>query len=1049
MNHARYSLLSWGFIFCFPVMISCVSSGSSQNETESSDPELTNQQEISENNESYNVDEDSFLSENSEKSTDKGSDQVYQNDPFSEENINFNEDTNFYSENDQTLPPDKTNHPDQVRDYKTNKETMDHNQHENKMGLSSGNHEEINPEQPISSSTLSWIGYDFRQKENQVRIEMITIGAPLFDIRQETNKAGQPELIVQFQNTTLRKKLTKSINSSEFLSPVAYIRSRYLKPSNNTEVILTLRDNVQPSLYSDDGNILLIFNIPEKYQGNFTLSDEPVGQATLLSDADILPVILEGSVRPGSFKRKNSQISHQNLKDADHNQHNTESKNENLQADPDTTQENRIPVSSDNHTIENPYENPLTHNQNNHDNDENNNYDNDENNNYDNDENNNYDNDENENTNGDNFDNDQAFIIKTYHFFNVAQDGPDNNFDIPDDIFLNNETFSNQNIKTPEETSNNIKENPAIKQNNAINNNLNEAKTSNKPTEPMDSAEPKNIDLSGTEIEGSDEASAKTSSQMQPVSMEFKGATLKEVIRAFSIENNVNFIFPEDVGNQKVYLSFNHVPWDQALQAILETHSLGISKLNGNVIRIDSLKTLDQEKKDLEKVRESASRIIPTKVLVVRLSYAKSEDVAKVIKTMLESHSHDKRTKVEADPRTNSVIVEAIPSALSKIKALVTRIDLQTPQVKIDTKIIEVLSNDNLALGINWATPFRSDQSRGLGFGNLAFPNQIYSAFSIDTGINPNSLANRTSADLHLGSINNLFELDIRLRMAEQQNKIKSLQNNSVVVLDNEKAETKVGEIVYNSIPIGNGDNRLSSVEYALMLNVTPHITADGAIQMEIGIEHSSAVPNQTKEVPDKNMRKLETKMLRENGETAVIGGIYRTEYTESYLGVPFLSSIPLLGVLFRSATHSESRRELIVLVTPTVINSDKSLAQTNEATLQTMTGENFQNEADTTNQNPFIAKNINESGNNVSNNTEGEILNQNAQTQNSGQNSSELNLSEDDFLSENGEADTIDTFAENNIPDSETEGNQSQYNAPSNAENTQINTQEDPELEE
>ena len=783
-------------------------------------------------------------------------------------------------------------------------------------------------------NVLWWLGLDFRESESMVKVEMVTIGKPIYKFSQLQNPAGQPELPIKFLEAKMRKKLKRPIDASEFLSPVAYIRTKYHSEDDSTDVIITLRDAVKPELFSHDGNILLNFKIPDRYFGNNEVGQTPGGEVEVLGDADITPVLLAGSIGPDGYDPvgvsdgldsyvDDTGENQDNFGNEEYNDNNSNFDNNNNQTgESDFDQYNDF--SQDGYSVEND--------SNDNDYDDNNNNENDEN--YDNE---NYDD---ENYNAMNKTLWREYDIKSLSLFAVAQDDFENNYAEGD--YYDNEPYEGQNGQDGGDDvfnnsdgnqfdngldQNNQAENEDINTSNLDNENSNNL-FDNQGADGEDYENYDNVDLSGEETEGQDQAVEARSQALQPISMNFKGANLKEVIRTFSSENGVNFIFPQDVGGEKVDLSFTNVPWDQALQAVLETHSLGLSKLDGDVIRIDRLSTLDKEKKELEKVRESASRLIPTKVLIVRLSYANAADVVKVVTSMLESYKHDKRTRVEADARTNSVIVEAIPTALSKIKALINRVDLQTPQVKVDTRIVEVLKNDNLQLGINWAMPMRTDQSRGLGLGNLVFPNQMYSAFSVDTGIEPASLSNRSAIDLHFGSIGNLFELDIRLRMAEQQNQVRSLQNNSIVVLDNEKAETKVGQIIYQPIPVGNGEDRLTDVEYALKLTVTPHITADGAVQMDIEVENSSAIAS-NKAIPDKNTRVIKTKLLRENGQTAVIGGVYTTEYTHEYSGVPFLSSIPILGVFFRRKTNQESKRELIIMVTPTVINSDRSLSET------------------------------------------------------------------------------------------------------------------------
>jgi type IV pilus assembly protein PilQ len=422
--------------------------------------------------------------------------------------------------------------------------------------------------------------------------------------------------------------------------------------------------------------------------------------------------------------------------------------------------------------------------------------------------------------------------------------------------------------------------------------------------------------------------SAQISSQMIPKSgpeiLEFSGANLRDVVKTLSNENKVNFILPESLANQKVYMTLRNVGWKDALKAVLEAYSLGMIELEGGVIRIDSLSMIEKERTDTGKVKIQEILQMPTQVRVMRLSYSKAQEIVKIVQSLLTSSSFDKRVKVEVDQRTNSLIVEATEHDLKKIETLIHVLDLETPQVKIETRVIEVLKNIDQFLGINWSMPFNYDQGRGLGFGNLIFPNYILSAFSVDTGARKHDTGGQ--GDVHIGSLNNVTNIDARVRMTEDSKLSRNLQNNSVLVLDHEPARIEVGlEQYYPSEATDSSGKRsttLASVKYILALDVTPHITADQSVNMALNIEHSSPVGTSTGIPPNKQLRTVKTSMLRKSGETAVIGGLYTTEVSKQRNGMPFLSKIPLVGFLFQSSGLIDNRRELIIMVTPTVVSS-------------------------------------------------------------------------------------------------------------------------------
>lgn len=410
------------------------------------------------------------------------------------------------------------------------------------------------------------------------------------------------------------------------------------------------------------------------------------------------------------------------------------------------------------------------------------------------------------------------------------------------------------------------------------------------------------------------------SDSVQPVSIDFKGAAIKDVLQTLSKENHSNFVFPDDIGEKKVFISLRNTPWNQALNAILDTYGLGMVPLKGGVLRIDTLERLNGEKKNIEQIRKNGSILQPTKVMIFRLSYASSDKIIKMIQEMLPALKYDDRIKVQSDERTNSVVVEATLPDLEKVRRIVEKIDLRTPQVKIDIRVLEILKKVDKFLGVNWGGPIRYDHSRGLGFGNMVFPNSATSAFSVDTKAFANA-TNGVAFDTHLGSLNNIFELDLRLRMAELASYTRGLQNTNVTVLDNQSASIEAGTEDYFSVPVGLNDNRLSSVKSTLLLKVKPHITADGSVQMNIHISRDSPkdLANDKASV-SKNITNLETDLLRKSGETAVIGGLYSTSLIRTETGVPFFSSIPILGALFRSKGTTEDKHELMILVTPVIV---------------------------------------------------------------------------------------------------------------------------------
>ncbi len=395
-------------------------------------------------------------------------------------------------------------------------------------------------------------------------------------------------------------------------------------------------------------------------------------------------------------------------------------------------------------------------------------------------------------------------------------------------------------------------------------------------------------------------------------------------------ESGINFIISPDAGAKKTSISLKNVAWDVALKAVLESNRLGMQEIAPGLVRIDFLKTFTEDRDAEQKARQATEALNPTKVLVMPLNYAKAEDAAKLAQAMMpkvtdptnaaERRNID-RFKVQADPRSNSVIVEATPNVLSTIKVLLERLDAQTPQVRIASRLVEITNDATDGLGVAFNTPFSMDPGRGLGFGTLPFPNSLTSQFSVDPG---GAATPGGTAAIRLGSINNLIALDLKLRAYETRKKAETLQNQDVVVQDNEKAVVSAGSTDYFTTAGGVGTaGTIVPIDYVLSLNVTPHITADGSVQMKLEIKGDS--PNKSDTAggqASKNSRSLTTTLLKKSGETAVIGGLYSSQVSKTNLAVPFFSKLPIIGALFRSVDNSDSKKDLLIMVTPTIVGS-------------------------------------------------------------------------------------------------------------------------------
>ena len=406
------------------------------------------------------------------------------------------------------------------------------------------------------------------------------------------------------------------------------------------------------------------------------------------------------------------------------------------------------------------------------------------------------------------------------------------------------------------------------------------------------------------------------------ISLDFKNVDIADVLRLIAEVSELNVIAGDEV-NGKVTVRLVDVPWDQALDVVLLTKGLGFMRV-GNILRIAPAVQIQQEAEMRLQERRSKERLEDLIVKLQPVNYADVGQVAGMVEQLLTPD----RGTVTADERTSTLIIKDIPSVIAEATALIKAIDTQTPQVLIEAKIVEANLDFSREFGAVWAlganpdampnnwffTPNSNDPRR-----MSAFPNSPITG--IGSSLNPLT-ANPTGLLNMTGSIlNDTFNVDLQLQAAEINGDGKVISSPRIVTLDNSKASIEQGV----SIPFQtfeNGDAQLEFVDAVLKLEVTPHITANKSIIMKISVKRNA--PDNTvftltgSPAIAKNQVKTET--LVKDGQTLVLGGIYVIADSNRQSRVPYLHKIPLLGAMFRSDEVSDSRKELLIFVTPTII---------------------------------------------------------------------------------------------------------------------------------
>lgn len=441
-----------------------------------------------------------------------------------------------------------------------------------------------------------------------------------------------------------------------------------------------------------------------------------------------------------------------------------------------------------------------------------------------------------------------------------------------------------------------------------------------------------NVDLSSSKILSSQSLqeflSGNTQFYGKKISIEMNNMEVKDALKFIMEESGANMVISDEIKGT-ISLKLRQVPWDQALVVLMRAKKLGYAR-QGSVLRISTLEDLKKEEDDANKMAKEKQVVEPLKVRVFPISYAKVEDLEKRLKDFLTPE----RGKIAGDPRTSSLIVTDLEEVLNRIDKLVRSLDVQPPQVMIEGKIIEASEEFNRSIGINWGFDGEPMTLRRTSKGPLNLQPTLRIAPTVTSGAG--NLGNPFNFNMTLGRLDFLGNLDATLLLNERDNKIKIISSPRVVTLTNEPAKiSQVTQIPIRKVTVNQNAPSVVGFEFkdlTLSLDVTPQVTGDSSIVMKVKVKREiagSAIDVQN-EAFSVNTREADTKVLVRNGETTVIGGVYQSDVADADTGVPVLKDIPFIGRLFKQSTTRRSKNELLIFLTPRILNPiDTSVAPT------------------------------------------------------------------------------------------------------------------------
>jgi len=403
------------------------------------------------------------------------------------------------------------------------------------------------------------------------------------------------------------------------------------------------------------------------------------------------------------------------------------------------------------------------------------------------------------------------------------------------------------------------------------------------------------------------------------ISLNFQDIPVRTVLQIIADYNGFNLVTSDSVSGN-VTLRLDGVPWDQALDIILKVKGLD-KRMEGNILMVAPSDELSaREARDLQ-AKQQVAELAPLYSEYVQVNYAKATDFAELIKND-DNSILSTRGSVSVDERTNTLLIRDTAKSIEDIKRMVNVLDIPVRQVIIESRMVTVKDSINEELGIRWGVTDTDGEYSGAG--------TLEGANSAGTGVVPN-LADRLNVNLPVanpaGSI--AFQvarladgtiLDLELSAMEKENKGEIIASPRITTANQKEAYIEQGvEIPYQEAS-SSGATSTQFKKAVLSLTVTPHITPDDRIILDLVVTQDTVSDVQNGQAPAIDTQRIGTQVLVNNGETIVLGGIYQQAIISTVSKVPVLGDIPYFGWMFRNSNNFNEKKELLIFVTPRIV---------------------------------------------------------------------------------------------------------------------------------
>jgi len=403
------------------------------------------------------------------------------------------------------------------------------------------------------------------------------------------------------------------------------------------------------------------------------------------------------------------------------------------------------------------------------------------------------------------------------------------------------------------------------------------------------------------------------------ISVNVKNVAVTDILKMIADTSGFNIFIDESVASKPpMTLSLIDIPWDEALDTVLMINKLSASKYN-NILTITTIEKALEAKGKVEEEEKKLKVQEPLVTKVFSINYAKPTDIV----TILADYKSEDRGKITIEQRTNKLIVKDTVSNVERMKKIIELIDTATPQILIESKIVEINENHTKDIGLGGIS-FQYNPLSYISGAGTDSPKPGFTVNTIPTGTGSTVLTFGVDVIRRLGNLN------MSLKLLETQSKAKIISSPRIITQNNQSASiSSSASVPYQTSSVSGGvaSNSWSTASASTNLSVTPSVNNNGSIALSVSVNKSSFGGRADNTAPpDQNSNSITTNILVDNGATVVLGGLYQMTEGEQESGIPILKDMPILGWFFRSSYNPiKSKSEMMVFITPSVINQGEA----------------------------------------------------------------------------------------------------------------------------